>query len=358
MPDLDLIRAWLAAHPYGGVALAVPASLAVAGLLDLLVRVVAPLVVTRTRSTLDDKLLPLLRRPLAVSVLVIGVGLALARAPMADRALEALRASLASLAVLYWAISAVRIAGVMLDHFAADDVTNIDHHRGLLQRRTVPALRIIANSVIVSAGAYFLLLAWGINVSGWLASAGIVGIAVGFAAQDTLANLVAGMSILADAPYELGDFVALDTGEEGVVTRITFRSTRIRTLQDIEVVVPNSVMAGSRLRNLTGGSAVPSRLDIPVGVAYGSDLALVERLLLDVGRSLDHVLQDSAPPDVRFVAFGASSLDHILRVWLPDPGKKIDVVHQANHAIDAAFRAHDIEIPFTKHDVYLHRVEP
>lgn len=356
MEQLASWWAYLQEHPHARVMLSVPVSILFAAAVNLTLGRLISAIVGRTRSQLDDKLWPLLRRPITVSLVIIGVGLTLADVPMNEELLQFARSLLATMAVLYWVMTGVRVIRALLDHALTTEPSHARGRGGFIQRRTVPAVQIAANTMLVGAGLYFLLVAWGINVSAWVASAGIAGIAVGFAAQDTLANLFAGITILADAPYELGDFVALESGEEGVVSRITFRSTRITTREDIEIIVPNSVMAKSRLRNLTGGSATPSRCDIPVGVAYGSDLARVEALLVAVGAELDHVLQTKArSPDVRFVGFGASSLDHVLRVWLVDPGRRVDVVHAANRAIYAAFADAGIEIPYAKHDVYLHQ---
>ena len=123
----------------------------------------------------------------------------------------------------------------------------------MVRPRTLPIFDIAARSVILCAAAYFVMLAWHIDVTAWLASAGIIGIAVGFAAQDTLANLFAGVFILADAPYKLGDYLVLENGDRGAVVEIGIRTTRLRTRDDVEIIVPNAVMANSRIVNQSGG---------------------------------------------------------------------------------------------------------
>ena len=147
----------------------------------------------------------------------------------------------------------------------------------LIQSRTAPLFQNISMVVLVGGAVYFLFLAWQINVTAWLASAGIVGIAVGFAAKDTLANLFAGVFILVDAPYSVGDFVNLDGGERGRVTQIGLRSTRLLTRDDIEIIIPNSVMGNTKIINESGGPHEKERIRIKVGVAYGSDIDVVRR---------------------------------------------------------------------------------
>jgi len=162
-----------------------------------------------------------------------------------------------------------------------------NHHRfTAIEERTMPLLDIIAKLLIMLIGSYSLLLVWGINPIGWLASAGIVGLAVGFAAQDTLANLFAGFFILIDSPYKLGDYVNLDSGERGMITHIGMRSTRMLTRDDVEITVPNSVMGNAKIINESGGPHEKMRLRIAVGVAYGSDIHEVESLLESIAASV------------------------------------------------------------------------
>ena len=119
-----------------------------------------------------------------------------------------------------------------------------------------------------------------------LAGAGVIGIAVGFAARDTLANLISGVSIVADAPYKLGDYIVLDTGERGVVSSLGIRSTRLMTRDDVEVSIPNAVIGSAKIINESGGPWEKYRIRIPVGVAYGSDTELAHRLMLETAREL------------------------------------------------------------------------
>ena len=93
----------------------------------------------------------------------------------------------------------------------------------------------MAKTVVVGGAIYLIFQFWGINVTAWLASAGIIGIAIGFAAKDTLANFFAGIFILADTPYNLGDYINLDTGERGKVVHVGLRTTRLLTRDDVEV---------------------------------------------------------------------------------------------------------------------------
>jgi len=186
---------------------------------------------------------------------------------------------------------------------------------------------------------------WGINPVGLLASAGIVGIAVGFAAKDTLANLFSGVFILADRPYKLGDYVNLDGGERGKVTHIGIRSTRILTNDDIEVTIPNGVIGNEKIVNENGGTYHKRRVRINVQCAYSADLEKVEEVLLAVGNAEPRVC-DYPATRVRYRSFGASGIDLQLSVWIEEPKDRGGVTHVLIKAIHKAFKENNIEIPY------------
>ena len=189
-------------------------------------------------------------------------------------------------------------------------------------------------------------------MTAWLASAGIVGIAVGFAAKDTLANLFSGVLILADAPYKIGDYVVLDTGERGMVTHIGIRSTRMLTRDDVELTIPNSIMGNTKIINESGGPYKKFRIRVNVGVAYGSDIDQVKQLLFDVALNETSVCPDPEPR-VRFRNFGNSSLDLDLLCWVEDPSLRGKVTDTLLTTIYKEFNKQGIEIPYTKQDLYI-----
>jgi small-conductance mechanosensitive channel len=199
---------------------------------------------------------------------------------------------------------------------------------------------------------YLLFNIWNIDMTAWLASAGIVGIAVGFAAKDTLAKLFAGAFILADAPYKIGDYIVLDNGQRGKVTNIGLRSTRILTRDDVEVTVPNSVIGNSSVINESGGPHVKYRVRIPVGVAYGSDINLVRAALMQVAQANEQVCREPEHR-VRFRSFGPSALQFELLCWIEDPELRGRAVDALNCEIYQQFIDNNIEIHYAKHDVYI-----
>ena len=180
---------------------------------------------------------------------------------------------------------------------------------------------------------------------------------MGFGARDTLANLISGVSIVADAPYKLGDFIVLDTGERGLVTRLGMRSTRLLTRDDVEVSIPNAVIGNAKITNESGGPWIKQRIRVPVGVAYGSDTARVVEILEEVAANNDYMVLNPAPR-VRMRAFGESSLDFELMGWIDLPEQRGLVKHQLMMEIDRMFREEDIQIPFPQRDVHVRSGQP
>jgi len=222
----------------------------------------------------------------------------------------------------------------------------------IVEERTVPLFDLSAKLITLLLGSYVLLMIWGINPVGWLASAGIVGIAVGFAAKDTLANLFSGFFIVADAPYKIGDYINLDTGERGKVTTIGLRSTRLLTRDDVEITIPNGVIANAKIVNESGGPHLKMRSRLTVGVAYGSDVDRVCDLLVEIAEKHAEVCAEPAPR-VRMTGFGASSLDFDLLIWIENPEFRGRIRHDLFMEIYKALTEEGIEIPYSKQDLYI-----
>ena len=319
---------------------------------DWIFRVVVRRLAGRTKTEVDDVIVGAVRRPLAATVLLFGLWASFQGLTLPHPVPFVTRGVLMSIGVLYWAIVVAQIFSTILDALTRRD-------RGAVNVRTRPIYALAARMIVVGGAAYFLLLAWEVDVTAWLASAGIIGIAVGFAAQQSLANLFAGVSILTDAPYKIGDFLALDNGMRGRVTQIGFRSTRILTRDDVEVIIPNSKLASAVIVNESGGPYERSRVRVPVSVAYGTDLEEARAILLDVARTASEEIVLDRPentPLVRFVKLGESGLELELRVWIFLPEARGRVVDAINTHLYNRLRAANIEIPYPKRDVYLHTV--
>jgi MscS family membrane protein len=296
-------------------------------------------------TLIDDRLLQNLGKPVFTTILFIGLTFA-TNAAMLPIGTSVIVNLLLSVIVASWMRAILRISDSLLDTLGNHE------HFTLIEARTMPLFDLTTKLLTILIGSYVLLLIWGINPVGWLASAGIVGIAVGFAAKDTLANLFSGFFIVADAPYKIGDYINLDSGERGKVSAIGLRSTRLLTRDDVEITIPNGVIANAKIINESGGPHLKIRTAVPVGVAYGSDVDGVMRILEGIG--LDHPQTCAQPaPRVRMRGFGASSLDFDLLIWIDHPEQRGMIKHELLMEIYKAFGREGIEIPYSKHDVYI-----
>jgi small-conductance mechanosensitive channel len=207
---------------------------------------------------------------------------------------------------------------------------------------------------LVIFGLVMALDQLGVNVTAALAGIGVAGIALGFAAQDAVANIISGFLIFLDKPFEVGSWVQVE-GQFGQVANITLRTTRIRTNQNTYVIIPNKNIIDSVLENFTKHGEL--RVDVPVGIAYKESVqAAREAILTRIPGHLDWIRADPAP-DVVTDSLGDSSVNLLVRVWIDEasdrPKTMCAVVEQAKVALDEA----GIQIPFPHLQLFVDSVE-
>ena len=160
----------------------------------------------------------------------------------------------------------------------------------------------------------------------------VLGVVLGLAAKDTVANFFAGIFLMADSPFKEGDYILLETGERGYVKSMGLRSTRFLTRDDIEITIPNSVIASSKIVNESGGPEDIERVRITLLVAYGSEIDDVKNLLKSIALNNDNV-QNEPEPRVRFREFADSGIKLQLLFWIYKPeirGRTVDAVNTMN----------------------------
>lgn len=192
----------------------------------------------------------------------------------------------------------------------------------------------------------------GLNVAALIAGLGIAGIALGFAAKDTLENFIAGVTILLDRPFSVGDYVEIE-GTYGQVVEITLRSTRIRTLGNRMLVAPNLLMINQSLKNMSDpGRRIGLRVDVPFGIAYKEKPAEAREVVLGLTDGDDR-LRREPNPDVVVVGLNDSSVDMMLRMYVEDPGDEYAVRFDYTERVREALRDAEIEIPFPHLQVFI-----
>lgn len=219
-----------------------------------------------------------------------------------------------------------------------------------LNRAAQETIAVIANYAFVFIGTIVVLQIWGLDISSLTVFAGVLGVGIGLGIQGIAKEFVSGLVLIFERPIQVGDFVDVG-GLMGTVERISVRSTEISTLDRISVILPNSRFLEAEVINWSHRSPV-SRLRIPLGVAYGSDLATVRSTLLDAAREHSDILS-VPPPIVFFMGFGNSSLDFDLLVWISDPRKQFQIKSDLYFRIDELFRDRQVEIPFPQRDLHV-----
>lgn len=215
-------------------------------------------------------------------------------------------------------------------------------------------LQNVARIGVFALGLVIVLQNLGIDITALVAGLGIGGLAVALALQDTLSNLFAGFQIILARQVRQGDYVVLDTGEEGYVTDIQWRNTTIRSrVDDNEVIVPNSRISSTIVTNFSRPSS-PFWVRLEVGVSYASDLDEVEEVTGEVAREVLEELGSGEEPEivVRFRSFGDSSVDFVLRARVPSYVDQYRARHELVKRLHARFADEGIQIPFPIRTVY------
>jgi small-conductance mechanosensitive channel len=229
----------------------------------------------------------------------------------------------------------------------------------VLNRRQMDAgarlsiVRLIHYALIL-VGFLIALSALGFELKNVTIIGGALGVGIGFGMQAIVNNFVSGLILLFERPIKVGDMIQLSDGQQGQVLNVGLRATTIQTLDRAEVVVPNGDLISSQVINWTLGDR-SMRLIIPVGVAYGSDVETVMRVLMAVAMDEPKVLKDPQPR-VLFLNFGESSLDFELRVRIADFDDRFTTRSALIREIDRRFRAEGVEIPFPQRDLHLRSV--
>ena len=196
----------------------------------------------------------------------------------------------------------------------------------------------------------------GVNVMPFIAGAGVAGIAIGFAAKDTLSNLIAGVLLIVDRPFEVGDRIEVWTAPSGSATwgdviDIGLRATKIKTTDNIVIVIPNNEIMKRDIINYTIITS-KIRVRVNIGIAYDADMEKAKELIIKVADTADWIAKDP-PPKVVVRNFGASSVDLQLRVWINDARKRMDTISYVTDNIKTEFDKGGIEIPYPKRDIII-----
>jgi small-conductance mechanosensitive channel len=322
----------------------------VAGIVWLVVKRILSVFQKRTRKYTffqnNDKIFPIIRKALFYFLLLF-FGTYLIRL----FEIELLEKSFNAFIIVLLASPAADflhlLLGYLQKNFTARGDTKIDDI-------VFDLLNKFAGAAIYAIAVILALDILGVNVMPFIAGAGVAGIAIGFAAKDTLSNLIAGVLLILDRPFEVGDRIEVWSAPTGSATwgdviDIGLRATKIKTTDNIIIVIPNNEIMKRDIVNYTIISS-KIRIRINIGVAYDADLKKAKEAILSVAKKAEWVAAEP-PPKVVVRNFGESSVDLQLRVWITDARRRINVIDDITDAVKDAFDSQGIEIPYPKRDI-------
>jgi small-conductance mechanosensitive channel len=300
-----------------------------------------------THSRVDDIAIDVFRLPSIYWCIAIGLYLGLAVSEIDEKYIYIINKTIYVLVIFSMTIAAANLAGRLFKSY-------IQHSNFPLP--TTGLTYAILNGIILITGFLIILTVLGISVTPLITALGVGGLAVALALQPTLANLFAGIHIMMEQAVRVGDFIKLESGQEGYVEDITWRTTRIRMLPNNMVVIPNGTLSQSIVTNYYLPEKRMSLL-IPVSVSYASDPEIVERILIEEAKNaVGEIpgLLGEPEPFVRFIpGFGDSSLDFTLICQVGEFVDQFLAQHELRKRIFKRLRREEIEIPFPQRTVHI-----
>ena len=301
-----------------------------------------------TKTDLDDRILRRVTPPVSLLVFFAGLFLGVRSLPLPAKAHLVAGGTLFVVNVFILTNIGYRSLHELLEWYA---VRMAERGREGLDRQLLPLAEKLGTLFLIVTALMITLKHFNYDILSFVTALGIGSLAIGMAAKDTLAHVISGFTLMLDRPFRIGDRIQLAGGQTGDVTDIGLRSTKIRTLDNMLLVIPNSDLCNTTVVN----QAYPDirvRGRINVGVTYGSDVDLVKRLLVETAAEVEGVLDDPFPESY-FVSFGESALAMTLFFWVAEYGTLFSVTDQVNSRIIKRFQENGIQIPFPTRTVIM-----
>jgi small-conductance mechanosensitive channel len=315
-------------------------------ILKTILRIVQKRLTAFELISINASFFSMIRRAIGLGLLLLAGTylIRLFQLPMAENLLQALF-------ILLFAAPVKDFLGFLITHleqkWTAKTETKVDDV-------IIELLDRFSGAIIYAVAVVLALDILGVNVIPFVAGAGILGVAIGFAAKDTLSNLIAGILLIIDRPFEIGDRIEVwsapaGSASWGDVIDIGLRATKIKTTDNIIIVIPNNEIMKRDIVNYTLNST-QIRVRINLGVAYDTPIEKAKRAILQVASQIDWISKDPEPKVV-VRSFGESAVELQLRVWIQDARQRMNTISAVTDQIKNVFDQEGIEIPFPKRDI-------
>lgn len=316
----------------------------------LLSKTVVKAITSRTKTDLDDLLLDKLQHPVALSIFVLLLSVALVPLSLSNRLADVFSVILVSCNIFLLGVIASRALGILILHVGEKITAKTE---STVDDQLLPLVKRLTTVVVYVVAFLFIFSAWGVQIAPLLAGAGIAGLAIAFAMQESLKNVFGGISLAFDKAYGIGDLIKLSDGTVGTVIDISLRSTKIRTPTGDLITIPNGKIANENFQNYAQPTH-ETRVLIQFSVAYGTDIDKVKSTALGILRDVPDVMEHKAKePVVELLELGAYSLNFRLAYWVHDYSKSWDSKIAATEKLYNALRKNKIELPFPTQTVFL-----
>jgi len=305
----------------------------------------------KTKTVLDDRILKILRVPIFALVIVFGVVSSLSILQLTEGEVNVIFEIYGVFLIVIVTFITYKIFKEVLIYlgrrWASKTSTEIDDV-------LIPVIDKLGGLIILVFGAVGIISYFGYDITFLLAGVGVGGLVIAFAAQDVLSNLFSGIFLLLDRPFVEGDYITLNSGELCRVEKIGIRSTRLYdTMENDYIILPNNKLVNDKIVNMDEPDE-QGRAIVEVGVAYGTDIERVEKILLEIVRKHPKVLNETGKePVARFLKFGESSLEFSAYFWIDNFMNKWLVAHEIRKQVYVRFAEEGIEIPFPQRTIYI-----
>ena len=294
-----------------------------------------------TKTDLDDRILQRIIPHVSRLLTMLGLYLAIRSLPLHEKLVLILTGTLFVVLVIIL-FNLVYNAMDELMHWYMNG--RQQGSRELISRNMIPIAEKLAMLFLMGTALIIILKHFNYDIVSVVTALGIGSLAIGLAAKDTLAHMISGFTLMIDQPFRIGDRIQLAGGQIGDVADIGLRSTKIRTLDNQLLIIPNSDLCNTMLINQAFPDA-RAKGRINIGVAYGSDVEQVKEILVATALEVEAVLRDPVP-EAYFVSFGDSALNMSLFFWVAEYGQLFSVTDQINTKILRCFNESGIDIPF------------
>lgn len=303
-----------------------------------------------TATDLDDRILKRVTPSISLLLTFIGIYLALRTLPLHEKFFRLLSGSFFVANIVIICILAYRVLHETLLWYGERDPSP---QGSTFARQMAPMVEKITMLFIIGSALIVVLKHFNYDILSLVTALGIGSLAIGMAAKDTLAHMISGFTLMLDRPFRIGDRIQLANGQAGDVTDIGLRSTKIKTAENMLLIIPNSDLCNTTVINQAFPD-VRAKGRINIGVAYGSDVERVKELLVATALEVPTVLREPAP-EAFFTSFGDSALQMALFFWVEDYTKVFPVTDTINTLLSRRLAEQGVAIPYPTQTVLLHK---